>query len=488
MATKVEAQISEFLNYTTENYSVFNIIGGNLANLENWNIPLYDAKPSYTLSFKAPKTSDTLAGIFTINHKVTGDYTNPDSADSSQNGTFSDVITASYGVIDKFKLTNSQTVSTKMDKNGDLSSRNKTLTYSETVTNSNGTLDDKSDDLSWTKSSKSSEIYVPTSETTTTTTTSSETYKSNILNFSNSSKYTGTSESVYSSSESGKASYNNTDSDSGTSISANIVYDENAKRTEDSNSSTLNFSSATFKIVSPDIKSSLSFSGKVQNTDGVINLSLKNFTLENSDLKWVSGSVSAIIDEANYNVFNGAKNILENDSVDGGAIDDLINSLPDVFKSFNQGDNTITIKNTNGYSVDAGDGKDTVIGGEGDDNITGGDGFDNLTGGKGADTFNFSFMDFQYDENSAKNIPDVITDFSLSDRDVLNFGDMYELQFYANLQAAKDAKADLFYVKDSGSIYLNTDTTQTKYIPTLIITLTGKPAVNADLTDWNYPA
>jgi Ca2+-binding RTX toxin-like protein len=152
------------------------------------------------------------------------------------------------------------------------------------------------------------------------------------------------------------------------------------------------------------------------------------------------------------------------------------------------GDNSITIVNR-GIQIDAGAGKDTVIGGTGDDTIIGGAGSDKLTSGKGADTFSFSNADFYTENANGDSVfnksTDTITDFNL-EHDVLDFGDLGELSFYAKLADAKADNAHLFYVKGSGSIYLNTSTTD-GFTPTVIITLIGKPAVNADLTDWNYP-
>ena len=154
-------------------------------------------------------------------------------------------------------------------------------------------------------------------------------------------------------------------------------------------------------------------------------------------------------------------------------------------------DNIITIKNSNGTEVNAGDGKDTVIGGIGEDTISGGAGSDKLTGEKGMDTFSFGIVDFYTEKANGDSVfnksADTITDFNLKEHDELNFGDLGELSFYTKIADAKADNAHLFYVKGSGSIYLNTSITN-GFTPTVIITLTGKPAVNADLTDWNYPA
>ena len=75
----------------------------------------------------------------------------------------------------------------------------------------------------------------------------------------------------------------------------------------------------------------------------------------------------------------------------------------------------------------------------------------------------------------------------MKEHDVLDFGDLGALGFYSTLKDAQDDLASLFYVKGSGKIYLNTNNAD-EFMPMVIVVLTGKPAVNTDLTDWNYPA
>ena len=162
--------------------------------------------------------------------------------------------------------------------------------------------------------------------------------------------------------------------------------------------------------------------------------------------------------------------------------------MANVVPNLMNGNNNIAITNKNGVQIDAGVGKDTVIGAAGDDTIIGGAGSDKLTGGKGTDTFSFSNTDFYSENTNGDSIfnksADTITDFNLKEHDVLDFGDLGELSFYAKLADAKADNAHLFYVKGSGSIYLNTSTTD-GFTPTVIITLTGKPALNAEGTDFN---
>jgi Ca2+-binding RTX toxin-like protein len=445
------------------------------------------------LSFKAAKTTDSPAGVFTINHKATGDYIGSTS-DYFQNGTSSDSITASYGTIDKSTLTTTNSIVTKFDKNDEETSSQSSSTYNQSITSSNNSLDDKSDDYVRTTSYKYSDAYTVKTDTFNTSYTYSDTYKSKGLNYTNSwsSKDSGVYEGNSTYSLTSKISYSNIDTDTGTSLTANVAYNYSSKYLNENYSSSLNFTSAAFKVVSEDT-SSLSFAGEIKNNNEEMSLNLKNFTLENSDLKMVSAAISATaIDPELSNVFYNLKNILSNDSVEGGALisEETVSGVINTFEYFNQADNTITIKSSEGTEIDAGDGKDVVVGGIGDDTIIGGAGSDKLTGGKGLDTFRFALSDFISENSSGDSAfnksADTITDFNLKDGDVLDFGEMGQLGFYKTLNDAKDDEAQLFYVK--GQIYYNVDMTGEKYVPTVIITLTGNPALNAEGTDFNYPS
>lgn len=134
---------------------------------------------------------------------------------------------------------------------------------------------------------------------------------------------------------------------------------------------------------------------------------------------------------------------------------------------------------------------DKLSGFGGNDTLVGGVGSDKLTGGKGSDVFKFTSSDF-YTKSSNGSVVfnqsvDTVTDFNLKEHDVLDFGDLGALGFYSTLKDAQDDLASLFYVKGLGKIYLNTNNAD-GFMPTVIVVLTGKPAVNTDLTDWNYPA
>jgi hypothetical protein len=215
-------------------------------------------------------------------------------------------------------------------------------------------------------------------------------------------------------------------------------------------------------------------------------VNLKKVILENVDLKMTFSNTYSL---ATFSDFKDA--FAPPRFMDESSMKESIDSAIKMFETFNQGNDKITIKNTEGFKIDAGEGKDIVVGNKGDDTIIGGAGSDKLTGGKGADTFSFDLIDFFDLNDDAKvvynNVVDTITDFNLKEHDVLNFGDVSRLDFYTTLNEAKLDNAFVFYIKGSGNIYLNMGLLENEFTPHVIIKLTGKPAVNGDLTDWNYP-
>jgi Ca2+-binding RTX toxin-like protein len=216
-------------------------------------------------------------------------------------------------------------------------------------------------------------------------------------------------------------------------------------------------------------------------------VSLSKVTLTSSDFKLTATKVSydATYDEEMMQDYSGITNIIYSPMVSVEAIV-MTYVVPNVMN----GDNTITITNKEGAVIDAGSGKDVVVGNIGDDKITGGAGSDKLTGGKGADTFSFSNADF-FTENASGDLvfnksADTITDFKLVEGDSLDFSDLGDLYFYKTVNDAKLEDARLFYVIGSGKIYFNTDMTGEKYTATPIITLTGNPKATVD-AGWDYP-
>jgi Ca2+-binding RTX toxin-like protein len=261
---------------------------------------------------------------------------------------------------------------------------------------------------------------------------------------------------------------------------------------------TQNTSVSQYKFSSIDDKFSISLTGSMESklsldtaifkiTLNGINLITSGYSLTTTKVTYVD---EGIVDDSGMTIkgLSNAQHNLSNYSFPINKMQaDIMNRVvPNIMK----GDNNIKIKNTDGFELNAGEGKDTVVGGIGNDTITGGAGTDKLTGGKGTDTFVFSQMDFfSYNINEDlvynKSV-DVITDFNLKEHDNLDFGDLGELSFYTSINEAKQDNAHLFYVKGTGNIYFNTSSTD-GFTPTVIITLTGKAAVNAEMTDFNYP-
>ena len=472
---KVEANISDQFSYVNGLTTRFSGIIENLSTLEGNSLLYDDTKPSYNLTFKSVKAADTPAGTFSIKHSATGGFIDSMGEGDGQNGTLSNSATATYGTIDKASGSQGKKIVTKLDKNGDVVSSTKTESSKTSVTSSNNTLDDKSDDYTHTTSSSGSFSYVEKTGAESYANKSSDVYKSTDLNYSSSSDskdYSG----------SAKANFSNHNLDIQNTITANVAF------SYDYDSSWVNISAAEFKIAADDKSSlsSLSFTGIfTANFLETNSINLKSLTLETADLKFVSGAVKTDISTEDSVVLG---NIIVSSIGTDVFTEENINSSIAIFQGFNQGDNTITIKNVDGASVDGGNGADTIIGGSGDDGITGGAGSDKLTGGKGVDTFSFSGSDF-FTENSKGDVVfnksvDTISDFNLKDGDILDLGDLGELGFYT-LAQAKIEGASLFY--DKGVVYLNISLTDDKYIPTPIIKLTGNPAVNAEGTDFDYP-
>ncbi len=219
-------------------------------------------------------------------------------------------------------------------------------------------------------------------------------------------------------------------------------------------------------------------------------VSLSKVTLTSSDFKLTATKVSYDAPSAEEMMqTHGITNLDSNYFVSAESMQEDLMTY--VVPYLMNGDNTITITNKEGAVIDAGSGKDVVVGNIGDDKITGGAGSDKLTGGKGADTFSFSNADF-FTENASGDLvfnksADTITDFKLVEGDSLDFSDLGDLYFYKTVNDAKLEDAHLFYVIGSGKIYFNTDMTGEKFTATPIITLTGNPKATVD-AGWDYPA
>ena len=471
---------------STYSYPAFKPLNNLLENLSGlkWTSLIYDdTQPSYNLTFNSIDSPNVPVGLFIINHKITGDYII--GSNDINNGTITDDVTASYGAIDKSIFSINESTATKLDSNQEPASKKYSGTFTQSMCSSNNSIDDTTDDYNHKISYNKSSTYIYKTDKYTDTAKYSSIYKSQNMNYSSSWNGTTTQdENSFKLLESGKISYLNHDIEYGT-IKANF----NFVTSKTNDITTKTYSKASFSLNSDDksTASNLTFSGTMVKDTYQTQIQLKNFTLDISDFKIVSGAVfttaNSTIDDTN-DFFSTVSDLLTTENDVKMIIEDGISLI----QTLTQGANTITIKNVDGIEVDAGEGKDTIIGAAGNDKIIGGAGSDKLTGGKGSDTFRFNKADFYTDNANWDSVfnksVDTIADFNLAENDILDFGDLGPLSFYPTLSAAKADNAQLFYVKGSGSIYLITDT----FTSSVIITLTGKPAVNAEMTDWNYSA
>ena len=468
-------------NYSYPAFEPLNNLVDNLSELK-WTSPIYDdTQPSYNLTFNSIVSPNIPVGLFIINHNITGDYIN--ASNEINNGTITDSVTASYGAIDKSTFSINESTATKLDSNQKPISKKYSGTFAQSMRSSNMSIDDTTDDYNHTINYTKSSTYIDKTAKYTDTAKYSSVYQSQNINYS--STWNGsTSQDILTTKlvETGKISYSNHDIDYGT-VKANFNF-VNSKMND---ITTKTYSTASFSLNSDDktTASSLIFSGSVVSDTDQIQIQVKNFTLDIPDMKMISSAIpTTIIDSSD--VFDKLSDLIINDQDPELTIHNTI----DFFHTLIQGANTITIKNVDGIEVETGEGKDTIIGSIGNDTIIGGLGSDKLTGGKGIDTFVFNNSDF-FTENTNGDLvfnksTDTITDFNIKEEDTLEFVGLGELGFYATLKEAIADESALFYVKGSGKVYLNTDTTDEKYTATPIIILAGNPKVNLDITGWDY--
>jgi Ca2+-binding RTX toxin-like protein len=468
-------------NYSYPAFEPLNNLVDNLSELK-WTSPIYDdTQPSYNLTFNSIVSPNIPVGLFIINHNITGDYIN--ASNEINNGTITDSVTASYGAIDKSTFSINESTATKLDSNQKPISKKYSGTFAQSMRSSNMSIDDTTDDYNHTINYSKSSTYIYKTAKYTDTAKYSSVYQSQNINYS--STWNGsTIQDILTTKlvETGKISYSNHDIDYGT-VKANF----NFVNSKTNDITTKTYSAASFSLNSDDksTASSLIFSGSIVSDTDQIQIQVKSFTLDIPDMKMISSAIpTTIIDSSD--VFDKLSDLIINNQ--GPEL--TIHNTIDFFHTLIQGANTITIKNVDGIEVDAGEGKDTIIGSIGNDTIIGGLGSDKLTGGKGIDTFVFNNSDF-FTENTNGDLvfnksTDTITDFNIKEEDTLEFGGLGELGFYATLKEAIADESTLFYVKGSGKIYLNTDTTGEKYTATPIIMLTGNPKVNLDITGWDY--
>ena len=236
-----------------------------------------------------------------------------------------------------------------------------------------------------------------------------------------------------------KLSFSNSYPNSGTTVKYDITFN-----TQVDYLGFIDDKSADFSFKLKSTVSSLYCLGQLSSHS----FNLKKVILENADLKMTSSNTYS------STIFSDFKDAFAPISIrimDESSMKESIDSKINMFETFNQGNEKITIKNTEGFKIDAGEGKDIVVGNKGDDTIIGGAGSDKLTGGKGADTFSFDLIDF-FDINDDgnvvyNNVVDTITDFNVKEHDVLDFDDSGNIEFYTSLKLAELDNAHLFYIR-----------------------------------------
>jgi Ca2+-binding RTX toxin-like protein len=282
-----------------------------------------------------------------------------------------------------------------------------------------------------------------------------------------------------------------------------------------SNSPSLSFSGAKNTITinrydilfnddpNPSENFSVSLSGTITNSWGADGnteiMNLKNVAVETADYSLRTASMTYKNTYTNNDYFEAPAVKTSTTPVKGGGLTNLDtynltpiqdNKMRDDLKirvidsKLLEGDNIINLKGSG--SVDAGAGRDIIVGSTLDNTLMGGAGSDKLTGGKGADVFSFQASDF-LSFNSKGDLVfnksvDTITDFNPKEGDTLSFDDMGSVAFFQSLSSAKSEGASLFYIK--GKIYYDVNPADDIYKPTVIVKLTGNPKVTEDFTDW----
>jgi Ca2+-binding RTX toxin-like protein len=455
----------------------------NFSSLDNWKLPTYDIdKPSYNLSFISAKNADTPSANFSINHKVTGEYANrfmdwKIAMGYIMNGTRSNTIIGNLGTNEKL-FVSTYDVGERTGQIGKYSQKAKI-----TITSANASPSEV-DDYTYNFDGSSTNYGKHVEKGT-------ESYKSKYLNYQNVFEFKD-SLSDFLGSE--KINYSKINPDSGLQVTLGMNFSNAAKINYSSDTELIgkiDYSSLSIEIKDNSLIKRLEFSGSVsysvngQNKDfNITSVNTKALTLETNDLKVISFA-SVWTQENNVKNIDYFDFLSVLSSLSASELASKMIYIPQILLTGNE---TITIKRIEGYSLNSDDGNDTVVGGLGNDTINGGAGSDKLTGGKGADVFTFNRVDFFSANVSGETIfnksYDIITDFNPVKGDILDLRDIGEIGFYPSVAAAKIAEASLFY--SGGKIYLNIDTTSEKFIATPIITLIGnqKSFLNANYDGW----
>jgi Ca2+-binding RTX toxin-like protein len=217
---------------------------------------------------------------------------------------------------------------------------------------------------------------------------------------------------------------------------------------------------------------SISFSGSVQEnySSNQVTLSLRNFNVSTPDISINSKLIQS--DQSYDDVVLGLS--------DGESLADIENSFLAVFDELVlSASNVITIRNKDGFYINAGDGSDRVTGGIGDDAISGGKGRDTLSGGQGADIFIIS------GENLTNADVDIILDFSKAQDDKITFdastGISFDPSYFVSQSGptAQSENAKFIYDNKKGNLYYDADANG-ESPAILLASFSNRPVLSAD--------
>lgn len=208
-----------------------------------------------------------------------------------------------------------------------------------------------------------------------------------------------------------------------------------------------------FTIDGNTLKANQSFNFEVKNA-----YSLRVQTRDNAGAIYEEQLTITVTDVAELPSFTGGAG---NDTINGDALDNTItgNDGNDILSGYGGNDNIVG-GNGNDTLV-GGLGNDTLQGGEGDDALSGTLGSDLITGGNGSDRFIFN-TGSPFDRSVIGTAQ--ITDFTRGqDKIVLDKStfNTKRLRFasVSNLREARTAKAELTYLRSSGSLFFNANGT-----------------------------
>lgn len=141
------------------------------------------------------------------------------------------------------------------------------------------------------------------------------------------------------------------------------------------------------KSISFDTFSILGDKNTNENDEWLSNhLIIKNLKVSTNDLTMTTSLVDIQLNSKQLESFNKVSKESDGD-VFNPAAGGLLNNIAEKPQSIFPTNDIFTIKNTDGYYVDAGDGNDKITGNIGDDSLLGGNGNNTMQGGLGDDTY-----------------------------------------------------------------------------------------------------